>query len=171
MNKGILRILKQKYKKGTRIRLVKMDDPQAPPLGTEGTVTGVNDAGHILVSWDNGSGLNVVYGEDIVELVMCEEMEKLRKWLNDKGIEWFDYSDASFMPQEELALLSEVHRTRFRINDVDFSVINGYGTYGGSGVLDENEGLLEMKCSNEDDVRGWLTAQQIEEYIVRSGLL
>ena len=43
-----------------------MDDPQAPPVGTEGTVTGVDDTGSLLVDWDNGSGLNVVYGEDIV---------------------------------------------------------------------------------------------------------
>ena len=43
-----------------------MDDPQAPPVGTEGTVTGGDDTGSLLVDWDNGSGLNVVYGEDIV---------------------------------------------------------------------------------------------------------
>ena len=41
-----------------------MNDFQAPPLGTKGTVTGVDDTGSILVNWDNGSHLNVVYGED-----------------------------------------------------------------------------------------------------------
>lgn len=171
MRDSLLSILRMKYKKGTRINLIRMDDPQAPPKDTQGTVTGVDDAGHILVNWDNGSGLNVVLGEDVVELVMCEEMIKLRKWLDDKKIEWIDYSDSTIMPPDEMMLLSEVHRTRFTINGVEFSVINGYGTYGGSGVLDANEGLLEMKCGNEDDVRGWLTAKDIEEYIIRSGLL
>jgi hypothetical protein len=57
--------LKKEYPKGTRVRLVKMDDSQAPPIGTEGTVEGVDDIGSIMVSWDNGSGLSVVYGEDI----------------------------------------------------------------------------------------------------------
>ena len=42
-----------------------MDDLQAPPAGTFGTVLGVDDTGSIMVRWDNGSGLNVVYGKDI----------------------------------------------------------------------------------------------------------
>ena len=41
-----------------------MDGPQAPPIGIRGTVIGVDDTASILVRWDNGSGLNVVYGED-----------------------------------------------------------------------------------------------------------
>ena len=41
-----------------------MDDFQAPPVGTKGTVRGVDDTASILVNWDNGSHLNVVYGED-----------------------------------------------------------------------------------------------------------
>ena len=46
-----------------------MDDIQAPPIGTLGTVYGVDDTASLLVHWDNGSGLNVVYGEDIAEKV------------------------------------------------------------------------------------------------------
>ena len=42
-----------------------MDDPQAPPVGTKGTVRGVDDIGGIMVTWDNGCGLSVAYGEDI----------------------------------------------------------------------------------------------------------
>lgn len=41
-----------------------MDDPQAPPVGTKGTVYGVDDIGSILVDWDNGSGLNLAFGVD-----------------------------------------------------------------------------------------------------------
>ncbi len=44
---------------------MKMDDCQAPPIGTKGTVLGVDDIASIMVAWDNGSGLNVAYGEDI----------------------------------------------------------------------------------------------------------
>lgn len=50
---------------GTRIILIHMDDVQAPPRGTKGTVTGVDDLGDLLVDWDNGSGLKVILGEDI----------------------------------------------------------------------------------------------------------
>jgi len=65
--------LRKEYPAETRVELVKMDDPQAPPEGTKGTVTCVDDAGDILVDWDNGSGLNVVYGEDVIRKIcpMC----------------------------------------------------------------------------------------------------
>ncbi len=46
-----------------------MDDVQAPPIGAQGTVLGVDDTGSLLMSWDNGSSLNVVYGEDIVKIM------------------------------------------------------------------------------------------------------
>ena len=59
---GMLQI---NYPKGSRVELIKMDDVQAPPIGTQGTVTGVDDIGTIMVDWDNGSTLGVVLGEDI----------------------------------------------------------------------------------------------------------
>ena len=59
--------LRTQYPKGARVKLIKMDDYQAPPKGTQGTILGVDDAGNIMVSWDTGSSLSVVYGEDIVE--------------------------------------------------------------------------------------------------------
>lgn len=46
-----------------------MDDVQAPPIGTKGTVVGVDDIGSLLVHWDNGSTLNVLYGEDICKII------------------------------------------------------------------------------------------------------
>lgn len=51
---------------GTRVELLRMDDAQAPSARTKGTVLGVDDTGSLLMRWDNGSGLNVVYGEDLV---------------------------------------------------------------------------------------------------------
>lgn len=63
----IIEKLKQEYPIGTRVILRKMDDCQAPPIGTKGTVQGVDDAASLLVKWDNGCGLNVVYGVDEVE--------------------------------------------------------------------------------------------------------
>lgn len=57
------------FQKGMRVRLVKMNDFQAPPIGTEGTVYGIDDVGSILVAWDNGSGLSVIPGEDEIEII------------------------------------------------------------------------------------------------------
>ena len=56
--------IRQEYPVGCRVELLRMDDPQAPPIGTCGTVIGVDDTGSVMVRWDNGSGLHVVYGED-----------------------------------------------------------------------------------------------------------
>ena len=64
-----LKRLKETYPDGTRVELVRMDDIQAPPAGTRGTVYGIDDTGSLLVHWDNGSSLNVIYGEDIVRKV------------------------------------------------------------------------------------------------------
>lgn len=61
--------LRREYPAGTRVRLLAMDDVQAPPAGTLGTVTAVDDAGHILMSWDSGGSLNLVYGVDRFEKV------------------------------------------------------------------------------------------------------
>lgn len=67
--KETLEFIRKKYPAGCRIRLVKMDDPQAPPKGTCGTVMGVDDTASLLVNWDNGSHLNLIYGEDLCEII------------------------------------------------------------------------------------------------------
>lgn len=67
--KAQLEQLKKEYPSGTRIELVEMEDPQAPPVGTKGTVIVIDDTGSLLVRWDNGSGLNVVFGEDRVRKI------------------------------------------------------------------------------------------------------
>ncbi len=65
-NRETVERIRKEYPAGTRVELVKMDDFQAPPAGTKGTVLGVDDTGSLIMAWDNGSGLNVIYGEDIV---------------------------------------------------------------------------------------------------------
>lgn len=55
-----LELLRKEYPNGTRVELLRMDDPQAPPVGTHGTIYGVDDTGSILVRWDDGSMLSVV---------------------------------------------------------------------------------------------------------------
>lgn len=68
-SKEIVQMLRKKYPAGTRVELVEMDDVQAPPMGTKGTVWGVDDTGSIMVQWDNGSGLHVIYGVDKCKIV------------------------------------------------------------------------------------------------------
>ena len=58
--------VRRAYPVGTRVELIQMDDPQAPPVGTCGTVLAVDAIGSLIMRWDNGSGLNVALGEDVV---------------------------------------------------------------------------------------------------------
>ncbi len=69
ISKERLQALRERFKPGTRVELLRMDDVQAPPIGTKGTVIGVDDIGSIMVNWDNGSGLSVAYGEDECKVV------------------------------------------------------------------------------------------------------
>lgn len=69
VSKEVLEQLKQQYPRGTRVELLKMKDDQAPPIGTKGTVIGVDAIGSIMVRWDTGSGLSVVYGEDACKII------------------------------------------------------------------------------------------------------
>ena len=66
----IVDIISKRYPAGTRIRLLKMaDDPCPVPVGTEGTVTGVDSEASLLVEWDNGQSLNVIHLIDRVEIL------------------------------------------------------------------------------------------------------
>ena len=70
ITKEQLAALRSLYPAGTRVVLLQMDDVQAPHIGTKGTVIGVDDTGSLMVNWDNGSGLSVIYGIDRVRKVV-----------------------------------------------------------------------------------------------------
>ena len=65
-DRNTVRLLRDKFPEGCLVKLVDMDDPQAPPQGTEGSVMFVDDTGTVHVKWDTGSTLGAVYGEDVI---------------------------------------------------------------------------------------------------------
>ena len=69
ISREIIQKLKKTYPVGTRVKLIQMEDEQAPPVGILGTVYGVDAIGSILVKWDNGSMLNVVFRVDRIEKI------------------------------------------------------------------------------------------------------
>ena len=64
-----LHALRSQFTPGSRVELLQMEDTQAPPIGTKGTVIGVDDTGSLMVRWDNGSGLNALYGIDRCRII------------------------------------------------------------------------------------------------------
>jgi len=55
---------------GKRIRLIKMDDPYTKLVNDdEGTITGIDGIGQIMVKWDNGSSLSIIPEIDEFEII------------------------------------------------------------------------------------------------------
>lgn len=64
-SRKIVERIREQYPAGTKVELVSMNDPYRDmPPGLKGTVKSVDDTGTVFVSWENGSGLGIVYGED-----------------------------------------------------------------------------------------------------------
>lgn len=61
---------RRSYPPGTRIRLLEMpNDPNPVPVGSCGTVLAVDDAGQLLMRWDNGRSLSLIPGVDNFEVL------------------------------------------------------------------------------------------------------
>lgn len=103
-------------------------------------------------------------------ITLCDEMKKLRKALDARGIPWDDCSsvDSEDKISRNIALGisayfsgTTIYRTHFQYKDHMYSTINGYGTYGGySPHTGKNDGLLEVYI-DWDEVTGWLTADGV----------
>lgn len=60
--------IKKAFPKGAEVELVFMDDPYSiMPIGMKGIVKDVDGIGTIHVSWENGSGLGVVWNADVIK--------------------------------------------------------------------------------------------------------
>ena len=82
--------LRGDYPAGCRIVLDGMDDLQAPPIGGQGTVVGVDDAGSIMAKWDAGGSLSVAYGADSCHRISTEAEAKVT-------LDWY----GKHQPEEE----------------------------------------------------------------------
>jgi len=66
----ILKQLREYYTPGTRVELIRMDDPYSKLRpGDKGTVSCVDDTGTVFVNWDCGSSLGAVYGVDEIRKI------------------------------------------------------------------------------------------------------
>ena len=65
--------LRKYYPRATKVKLLAMGDPQAPPIGTMGEILGVDDAGQLLVRWETGSTLSLIPGVDSFRIVQSDK--------------------------------------------------------------------------------------------------
>lgn len=95
------------------------------------------------------------------KVIVCEQMDILRKWLNEHGIEWEDNSESWSLDDFGKHYNHFICRTHLHIGDYFVSVINGNGTYGGIvGMSGKNTGLLEIMC-DWMPVTGYLAADDV----------
>lgn len=69
--------IKNKYPKGTKIRLLKMEGEPQMPYGLTGIVKFVDDTEQIHVSWENGSSLALNINKDNFEIIPKRELKVL----------------------------------------------------------------------------------------------
>lgn len=72
LSKEQINRIREEYPKGTKIELLEpLDDPYSKlKAGDIGTVRGVDDMSHILMSWDVGSSLSLLV--DVDKFKKCE---------------------------------------------------------------------------------------------------
>ena len=61
---GVMQKQVERYPKGTRLKLISMEDPHGVPMGTVGEVDFIDDAGQIHMKWETGSCLALIPGVD-----------------------------------------------------------------------------------------------------------
>ena len=69
--------IRQQYPPGTEVELIAMpEDPHPVPPGTRGKVLAVDDAGQLVMKWNNGSSLSLIPGVDRFRTVPEQEFKQ-----------------------------------------------------------------------------------------------
>jgi len=120
----MVKFLREQYPPGTRVRLNNMSDPFAPvEPGSMGTVQAVDDAGSLLMKWDNGRSLSLIPGEDSFSVLPPETtllklympltagLYERNEWgdMDDEPVELDSREAVSYADNIAAALLRERH--------------------------------------------------------------
>ena len=115
-----LKRLREEYPQGCRVELVHMDDPYNTKLfpGSKGTVRCIDDMGTIHVSWDCGSSLGLVYGED-----SCRKLDSVKITCYGETKVWDDRQEAIKEFLEGMSCCEGAERERY--TNIYLQLING----------------------------------------------
>ena len=110
ISKEALKLIRATYPEGTRVELTRMNDPYNTKLvpGCKGTVKCVDDMGTIHVSWDCGSSLGVVFGEDA-----CKKLDSVKVICYGKEEVWDNRKDAIAFYLEGMTACEGAERNRY----------------------------------------------------------
>ena len=138
MKPYMVKLLREQFPPGTRIRLDSMmNDPQPIPKGMTGTVQGIDDAGQLLMEWDNGRGLSLVPGEDDFTVVKPQKLKlymPLALGYYEKN-DWGDYEDEELTLSDDEARSLGLNVTRLRFGLIVCATLITASTVAIAGII------------------------------------
>lgn len=145
--------IKQKYPKGTPIRLFKMAGEDQLPFGTEGKVKKVDDIGQIHVIWETGGMLALNPELDTFEIISPEEIvseQKCKEFIDkvNKVLREIDYN--------RLNLSCNNENTDYA-SDTLLKMHHAFEEVYGEGYVEESYGMVMMPAvvrGRNTDVHG-----------------
>lgn len=172
--------IKKNYPEGTRIELIKMNDPYHPvEKGMRGTVEFVDDIGQIQVCWDNGRGLALVPSHDKFRKLTKEELsqecvDNIKRYYHQNDLKtaykyWSDLYNLYETPidatvKQRMSDSQQLQKYMSQIEDKIVYEVTDYGReeyyrqqgyYNDNIVTAENLNIGDIVLSDENDGHRW----------------
>lgn len=132
-SKTQIEMLRELYPKGMRVQLDRMhDDPFPIPPGTKGTIQGIDDAGQIMMKWDNGRTLSLVWDVDSFHKIGMENVPAAERYPHLVG-----YAIDGNKKLRNIEAVAEFICTHGQYGDVQIRNDDGFELISTNGVMIE----------------------------------
>ena len=157
-SKAKIDMLREFYPKGMRVQLDRMyDDPYPIPPGTKGTVEGIDDYGQLMMKWDNGRTLSLVWDKDSFHKIGMENVPAAERYPHLVG-----YAIDGNKRLRSIEAVAEFICTHGQYGDVQIKNDDGFELISTNGVMiekiaDEEYGeelmkiYLQLQEQSEDE--------------------
>ena len=128
-----IEMLRECYPKGMRVQLDRMyDDPYLIQPGTKGTVEGIDDYGHLMMKWDNGETLSLVWDKDSFHKIGMENVPAAERYPHLVG-----YAIDGNKRLRSIEAVAEFICTHGQYGDVQIKNDDGFELISTNGVMIE----------------------------------
>ncbi len=132
-SKAKIDMLREFYPKGMRVQLDRMyDDLHHIPPGTKGTVEGIDDYGHLMMKWDNGRTLSLVWDKDSFHKIGMENVPAAERYPHLVG-----YAIDGNKRLRSIEAVTEFICTHGQYGDVQIKNDDGFELISTNGVMIE----------------------------------